>query len=106
MYEVRTAIEFGVCVCVLCPCSQLVTLLSCFIVALFVTNLGVLFELIGSISAVSLAYILPPLCFLSLEGGRWYSPKKLLALAVLGFGLFCMIGGTGKIILGLFQGKG
>lgn len=73
--------------------------------ALFVTNLGVLFELIGSISAVGLAYVLPPLCFLSLEGGKWYrSPKKLLAIAVLLFGLFCMIGGTGKIVIGILTG--
>jgi len=62
------------------------------LIAEVVTDLGALFEIIGGISAVGLAYIMPPLIFLRLEKGSLLSPKKIIHIIILVFGVIAMFG--------------
>ncbi|KAL9058541.1 MAG: hypothetical protein Q9162_001696 [Coniocarpon cinnabarinum] len=87
--------------------------------ALLTCDLGVVFELIGATSACALAYILPPLCYVTLirraqkrerrmgggkEGRFWLRREVLAACAVMGFGGVVMVislfGGVGKMVRG------
>eukprot|EP01098_Paradermamoeba_levis_P001591 TRINITY_DN11867_c0_g1_i1.p1 TRINITY_DN11867_c0_g1~~TRINITY_DN11867_c0_g1_i1.p1 ORF type:complete len:455 (-),score=65.08 TRINITY_DN11867_c0_g1_i1:47-1411(-) len=68
------------------------------VIAEFVTDLGTLFELVGAISAVGIAFIIPPIIFLKLEPGQWSSPKKIANILVLIFGISVMTLSTSSII--------
>ncbi|KHJ33616.1 putative transmembrane amino acid transporter [Erysiphe necator] len=61
---------------------------SAMMFSLITCDLGVVFELIGAISACGLAYILPPLCYLKLSTRSW---KTIPALACIIFGFLTMI---------------
>jgi sodium-coupled neutral amino acid transporter 11 len=64
---------------------------SAMLISLLTDDLGIVLELTGGFSATALAYILPPACFLKLSSGKWYSRKKLPAVACVGFGILVMI---------------
>lgn len=64
----------------------------------FIDDLGSTFELVGAISGVNMAYILPPIIFLKLEGGKITSPKKIINIIVLIIGIFAMVASTTSIV--------
>lgn len=67
-------------------------------------DLGSVFELVGATSAVVMAYILPPLCYIKLTSRSW---KTYVAMAVVAFGCIVMVISTlqavGKMIRGKFN---
>jgi sodium-coupled neutral amino acid transporter 11 len=65
--------------------------MSAMTVSLLTSDLGIVLELTGGCSATALAYILPPVCFLKLSSGQWWSRKKLPAVLCVGFGIAVMI---------------
>jgi len=79
---------------------HLVRLLTVFMLALItgiailVKDLGSVLELAGGFAAVSLAYVLPSLCYLKLAPERWYSRQKLPALLLCIVGVFCFLTST------------
>ncbi|RDA85467.1 hypothetical protein CP532_1023 [Ophiocordyceps camponoti-leonardi (nom. inval.)] len=56
-------------------------------VSLLTCDLGVVFELVGATSAVAMAYILPPLCYIRLTRRSW---RTWVAYAVVVFGVAVM----------------
>lgn len=68
-----------------------------------VTDLGATYEIVGGVSAVGLAFIIPPLLYLRLERGHILkSPKKFLNFVVFVFGILASFGSTLTSILGIF----
>jgi len=65
---------------------------SPFLVSLVTCDLGVMLEITGGISATTLAYIFPAVCYLRLAspGKPWYSMAKLPAGVCAAFGLVVM----------------
>lgn len=57
----------------------------------------------GVLAAVPLAYVLPALCYLQLEEGHAFSPKKLPALGVVLFGLTVAVLGVLFLIMDFDQ---
>ena len=57
-------------------------------ISLTTCDLGVVFELVGATSAVAMAYILPPLCYIKLTTRSW---RTYLAYAVVVFGVAVMV---------------
>ncbi|KAM4066866.1 transmembrane amino acid transporter protein [Hirsutella rhossiliensis] len=57
-------------------------------ISLLTCDLGVVFELVGATSAVAMAYILPPMCYIKLTRTSW---RTYLAYAVVVFGIAVMI---------------
>ncbi|KAL7793951.1 transmembrane amino acid transporter domain-containing protein [Trichoderma afarasin] len=51
-------------------------------------DLGIVFELVGATSAVAMAYILPPMCYIKLTTRSW---RTYVAAAVVVFGVVVMI---------------
>lgn len=51
-------------------------------------DLGIVFELVGATSAVAMAYILPPMCYIKLTTRSW---RTYMAYAVVVFGIAVMI---------------
>jgi len=76
-----------------------------FAIAEFVTDLGQMFELVGAVSAVGIAYILPPIIFLKLEQGPILSPRKLAHVLILCLGALAMVASTGSIIYSVVTGQ-
>lgn len=69
-----------------------------------IQNLGATYEIVGGVSSIGLAFIIPPLLYLRLEKGHIIkSPKKLLNLVVLIFGISASFGSTFTSVLGLIQ---
>ncbi|KAG5950628.1 hypothetical protein E4U33_007280 [Claviceps sp. LM78 group G4] len=70
-------------------------------VSLLTCDLGVVFELVGATSAVAMAYILPPMCYIRLTTRSW---RTYVAYAVVVFGVAVMvisvIQAVGKMING------
>lgn len=71
-------------------------------ISLLTCDLGVVFELVGATSAVAMAYILPPMCYIKLTTKSW---RTYVAYAVVVFGIAVMvisvIQAVGKAIHGL-----
>ncbi|KAK5989328.1 Vacuolar amino acid transporter 2 [Cladobotryum mycophilum] len=71
------------------------------VLSLTTCDLGVVFELVGATSAVVMAYILPPLCYIKLTTRSW---RTYMAWAVVVFGVCVMsisvIQAVGKMING------
>ncbi|KFA61205.1 hypothetical protein S40285_06451 [Stachybotrys chlorohalonatus IBT 40285] len=61
---------------------------SATLLSLFTCDLGSVFELVGATSAVTMAYILPPLCYIKLTTRSW---RTYLAYAVAAFGVVVMV---------------
>ncbi|KAG0226448.1 hypothetical protein BGW42_003634 [Actinomortierella wolfii] len=59
-------------------------------IALSTCNLGFVLELTGGFSAIALAFILPPLCYLKLASGPIFQWRKAPHLACLTFGIAIM----------------
>ncbi|KAG6305631.1 hypothetical protein E4U45_008536 [Claviceps purpurea] len=57
-------------------------------VSLLTCDLGVVFELVGATSAVAMAYILPPMCYIRLTTRSW---RTYVAYAVVVFGVAVMV---------------
>ncbi|KAL1925820.1 uncharacterized protein VTP21DRAFT_703 [Calcarisporiella thermophila] len=75
------------------------------IISLATCNLGLVLELTGGFSATALCFILPPLCYLKLASGKWWSPKKLPSVACVLFGIVVMILSTGLSVHKAISGK-
>ncbi|KAG5951823.1 hypothetical protein E4U53_002174 [Claviceps sorghi] len=60
-------------------CATAMSLLTC--------DLGIVFELVGATSAVAMAYILPPMCYIKLTTRSW---RTYVAYAVVVFGVAVM----------------
>lgn len=57
-------------------------------ISLLTCDLGIVFELVGATSAVAMAYILPPMCYIKLTRPSW---RTYLAYAIVAFGIAVMI---------------
>ncbi|KAK2590995.1 hypothetical protein QQS21_011308 [Conoideocrella luteorostrata] len=70
-------------------------------ISLLTCDLGIVFELVGATSAVAMAYILPPMCYIKLTTRSW---RTYMAYAVVVFGVAVMvisvIQAVGKMING------
>ncbi|KAF7554406.1 hypothetical protein G7046_g6821 [Stylonectria norvegica] len=60
---------------------------SAMVVSLFTCDLGAVFELVGATSAVAMAYILPPMCYIKLTTRSW---RTYVAYAIVVFGVLVM----------------
>ncbi|EKJ68644.1 hypothetical protein FPSE_11171 [Fusarium pseudograminearum CS3096] len=60
---------------------------SALVLSLVTCDLGAVFELVGATSAVAMAYILPPLCYIKLTTRSW---RTYMAGAVVAFGIVVM----------------
>jgi len=78
--------------------STTVIFISAFLATLFITNLGTFSELVG-VAAICLGLILPPMIFIALEKGKWYSPAKLVHWCILVVGVLSGIGVMLTILL-------
>lgn len=69
--------------------------------SLLTCDLGIVFELVGATSAVAMAYILPPLCYMKLTTRSW---RTYVACAVVAFGAAVMaisvVQAVGKMVGG------
>lgn len=72
-------------------------------IAVATEDLGSILSFLGGFSASGLAFILPPLAFVKLEAGRWYSMKKLPYILILAFGIFSILLVSGVTIQGIVQ---
>ncbi|RCI13195.1 hypothetical protein L249_0364 [Ophiocordyceps polyrhachis-furcata BCC 54312] len=70
-------------------------------VSLLTCDLGVVFELVGATSAVAMAYILPPLCYIRLTRRSW---RTYVAYAVVVFGVAVMLISLLQAFADLFTG--
>jgi sodium-coupled neutral amino acid transporter 11 len=80
----------------------ILVLLTALTIALTVSDLGVVFELTGGVSACSLAYIIPPLLVLRLEEGR-FTANKIAATIVLLVGICIFVSSIGSVIYSIFN---
>ena len=71
------------------------TVIIPFVIAMFVTDLGIVFSIIGSIGATGVTFILPGMFWLkaSEKTEYWYEPTRLGAWFLLIFGF--LVGGFG-----------
>ncbi|KAL7784533.1 transmembrane amino acid transporter domain-containing protein [Trichoderma ceciliae] len=58
------------------------------VLSMLTCDLGIVFELVGATSAVAMAYILPPMCYIKLTTRSW---RTYVAAAVVVFGVVVMI---------------
>ncbi|ANB11701.1 Avt2p [Sugiyamaella lignohabitans] len=79
----------------------LTLIVSAMTVSLFTCNLGAILELVGASSACTMAYILPPMCYLKLSRKRLI--HKLSSYACIGFGVVVMILSSAQTIAKLFN---
>lgn len=73
-------------------------------VSLFTCDLGVILELVGASSACSMAYILPPMCYLKLSSKPHKSLPKIASWICITFGVIVMIMSTIMTLLNLGKG--
>ncbi|KAI8329711.1 transmembrane amino acid transporter protein-domain-containing protein [Chlamydoabsidia padenii] len=69
--------------------TSILTLVA-LIISLLTCNLGIVLELTGAFAATSLAYVLPPLCYLKLANGSLWHYSKIPHWSCLIFGLIIM----------------
>lgn len=72
-------------------------------VSLFTCNLGAILELVGASSACTMAYILPPMCYIYLSQKSW--KQKLHAYLCVIFGCAVMVLSTTQTIYRLVNGS-
>jgi sodium-coupled neutral amino acid transporter 11 len=65
-------------------------------------DLGIVFELVGATSAVAMAYILPPMCYIKLTTRSW---RTYVAAAVVVFGVAVMVISVIQAIDKMIHGK-
>lgn len=61
---------------------------SAMVLSLITCDLGAVFELVGATSAVAMAYILPPMCYIKLTTRSW---RTYVAYAIVVFGSLVMV---------------
>ncbi|KAF4508390.1 hypothetical protein G6O67_004775 [Ophiocordyceps sinensis] len=71
-------------------------------ISLLTCDLGVVFELVGATSAVAMAYILPPMCYIKLTRTSW---RTYLAYAVVVFGIAVMVISVIQAVGKMFHGS-
>jgi len=74
---------------------------AAWLISIFVDDLGATFELVGAVSAVSIAYIFPPLMILKLEPGS-LGTRKIINIIVLICGISICVMSTTSILYGVF----
>lgn len=72
------------------------------VLGVFLTDLGVVYEIIGGLCSVSIAYILPAAAFLKIFGIRLSTATVIFLLI---FGLVAMSASTGTVIYELIVGE-
>ena len=72
------------------------------LLSLVTCDLGAVFELVGATSAVAMAYILPPMCYIKLTTRSW---RTYLACAIIVFGVAVMLITTFQAISKIINGK-
>lgn len=77
---------------------------SAMAVSLLTCNLGVILELLGSSSACTMAYILPPMCFLRLSSKQSLNRSKIVCYACIAFGGLVMLISSIQSIVKLVKG--
>src|SRR5690606_27006807 len=104
------------------PVITIIILGSSLAIAENVQNIGTLFSLVGGIAAASegipilqlkilfysgafLAYILPSVLYLKLEGDKLNPLKKIVNVNILIFGIVVLFGSTGTTIYEMMRGK-
>ncbi|KAI6781514.1 Vacuolar amino acid transporter-like protein [Emericellopsis cladophorae] len=73
--------------------ATLISLLTC--------DLGAVFELVGATSAVAMAYVMPPMCYIKLTTRNW---RTYLAYGVVAFGAAVMVISTFQAVDKLLYG--
>lgn len=58
------------------------------LISLLICDLGAVFELVGATSAVAMAYVMPPMCYIKLTTRSW---RTYLAYGVVVFGAAVMV---------------
>ena len=79
-------------------------------ISLITSDLGIVLEITGSTSAVAIAFLLPPLCYMHLTGaGEWRSwgkEKKWWGPAVCtGFAAALMVISVVQVVVEIFRGQ-
>lgn len=74
---------------------------GCFL-SLLTCDLGAVFELVGATSAVAMAYILPPMCYIKLATPSW---RTYAAYAIVAFGGLVMVISVIQAFGQIFSGK-
>ncbi|TWU75685.1 hypothetical protein ED733_007396 [Metarhizium rileyi] len=72
-------------------------------ISLLTCDLGVVFELVGATSAVAMAYILPPMCYIRLTTKSW---RTYMAYAVVVFGAAVMVISVVQAVGKMIHGSG
>lgn len=83
--------------------TTIVLVLGAMSVSLFTCNLGAILELVGASSACTMAYILPPMCYIYLSQKPW--KQKLHAYVCVVFGCAVMVLSTVQTLFKLFSGS-
>jgi sodium-coupled neutral amino acid transporter 11 len=65
-------------------------------------DLGIVFELVGATSAVAMAYILPPMCYIKLTTRSW---RTYMAAAIVVFGVAVMVISVIQAVDKMINGK-
>lgn len=73
-------------------------------VSLFTCDLGIILELVGASSACSMAFILPPMCYLKLSSKPLKSLPKIASWVCISFGAMVTIMSTVMTLLNLGKG--
>ena len=71
-------------------------------ISLLTCDLGAVFELVGATSAVAMAYVMPPMCYIKLTSPSW---RTYLAYGVVAFGMGVMVISVIQTIDKMFNGK-
>lgn len=71
-------------------------------ISLITCDLGAIFELVGATSACTLAYILPPLCYMKLTTRSW---RTYVAAAVVGFGTLVLVVSIIQAVNNIIRGE-
>jgi sodium-coupled neutral amino acid transporter 11 len=76
--------------------------LGALVISLVTCDLGAVFELVGATSAVAMAYILPPMCYIKLTSRSW---RTYGACAVVVFGVVVMVISVIQAVTKMISGK-
>lgn len=75
---------------------------SATVISLLTCDLGIVFEFVGATSAVAMAYILPPMCYIKLTTRSW---RTYVAYAVVVFGVAVMVISVMQAVVKMIHGE-
>ncbi|GAB0142134.1 hypothetical protein EsHS_00002697 [Epichloe bromicola] len=75
---------------------------SATVISLLTCDLGIVFEFVGATSAVAMAYILPPMCYIKLTTRSW---RTYMAYAVVVFGIAVMVISVMQAVVKMIHGS-